>query len=207
VIVRQLLAVISFAVVSLLGASTASRADILWEFSGVGFQDGGTLSGHFTVGTTYCCAVEYNDQFGNQAYHLASTVGSILPGSNYDGPVSGFPTVSPFLSSNYKVVTFYENGGSYNGILLQLTFANPLNIAGPNSIVGGLGGPSFECGIGFDCGGRTPTRYITSEGITTAVPELATWVMMALGFLGVGLVVHRRRTPAFSTSRLKAQKA
>src|SRR6185437_1086057 len=57
--------------------------------------------------------------------------------------------------------------------------------------------PHSKDGIGFDCGGRTPTRYITSEGITTAVPELATWVMMAVGFLGVGLVVHRRRTPAF----------
>jgi hypothetical protein len=190
---RYFFLAISVFFAGLVGLSSASRADVLWEISGVQFQDGGTLSGQFTVGTTYCCAIEYNDQYGNTAYSLTTTGGSILPGSSYNGPVSGFPSISPFLSDGYKVVTFYENGAGYSGILLQLTFANPLNVAGPNSIVGGIPGPSFECGIGWDCGGTTPTRYVYSDGITYAVPEPATWGMMVLGFLGLGFLGYRRR--------------
>jgi hypothetical protein len=178
-----------------VSGAPVAKADVVVNFSGAVFDDGGTLSGMFVVG---CCGIEYNNLFGNTAYSIASTAGTFLnplgyelPASIYSNPVNPFPTDSPQVSNGYKTVDFYSNGNAYAGIFLQLTFANPLNVVGPNSIVSG-----FECGVGFGCPsggpGETPTRYLTSFGVTS-VPEPATWAMMVLGFLGVGFVAYRRK--------------
>lgn len=179
---------------------SAARADITWTFSGAGFDDGGTLSGQFTINVYG--NIEYNNLFGNTDYSIKSTAGSnlnafgyMLPGSVYTGP----PVTQALISSNKETVDFFSNGASYDGIYLELTFANPLNTLGPNSIVSG-----FECGVGFGCPSSapdfTPTRYINSFGVTSAVPEPGTWAMMVLGFLGLGFVAYRRKGRASGSS-------
>ena len=177
------------------GAPVANASAITWTFSGVGFDDGGTLSGQFTVGTDPGSQfIEYNNLWGNTDYSILSTAGSSpnylgyqLPGSVYTGPNNTNPQIDP----TKKTVDFYSNGSSYAGIFLELTFANALTSGGPNSIVSG-----FECGVGWGCpsanSGATPTRYINSVGVTSAVPEPATWAMMILGFLGLGFLGYRR---------------
>lgn len=182
-----------------VGGSPVAKADVLVTFSGAEFDDGGSLSGQFTAGTTYCCAIEYNNLFGNTSYSIQSTAGTHpnslgyeLPGSVYSNPTAPFPTDSPVLSNGYKTVDFYSNGNGYAGIFLQLTFANPLSTAGPNAIVSG-----FECGVGFPCpstgSDAVPTRYLVDFGTVSAVPEPATWVMLLLGFAALGLIANRGR--------------
>jgi hypothetical protein len=186
---------VAAALLFVCGAPVANAAAITWTFSGVGFDDGGTLGGQFTVGTAPGYQfVQYNNLFGNTDYSILSTAGSTpnplgyeLPGSSYTGPNNTNPQIDP----TKKTVDFYANGASYAGIFLEITFANPLTSFGPNSIVSG-----FECGVGWGCpsstSGATPTREITSFGVTSAVPEPSTWAMMILGFLGLGLMGYRR---------------
>ena len=168
----------------------------------MGFDDGGTLSGQFTVGTDPGYQfIQYNNLYGNTDYlDSPSTAGSApngfgyqLPGSSYSGPNN----TNPQIDSSKTTVDFYANGASYAGIFLELTFAHALTAPGPNSIISG-----FECGVGWGCPSGasdvTPTRYIRDFGVTSAVPEPATWAMMILGFLGLGLMGYRRRK--FGTS-------
>ncbi len=207
-LVRSLTLVAAAAGFFACDAPAARAAIVTWAFSGVGFDDGGTASGHFSVySDPSFTAIIYNNA-GGYDYSILSTPGTHtnllgyqLPGSIYSGPQTGFPTDSPSISPSGKTVDFFENGGSYSGIFLQLTFANSLTAPGPNSIVSG-----FECGVGFPCPAgipnSIPTRYINSFGVTSAVPEPATWAMMVLGFLGLGFMAYRRKGSA-SGSRFR----
>ena len=83
---------------------------------------------------------------------------------------------------------------SYQGDL-HLTFADNLNVpVSNNPLVGGFGGPSWECAGSYSCyvpeGGLT--RYIASGSATGSVPELSSWGMMALGFAALGLAGYRK---------------
>ena len=65
----------------LAGASTGAKADIVYVLSGVQFDDGGTLTGSFTLNT-----------YGYlESYNLTSTMGTTINGYSYQspGPVSG----------------------------------------------------------------------------------------------------------------------
>jgi hypothetical protein len=44
----------------------------------------------------------------------------------------------------------------------------------------------------------TVGSYVGNFNIQAPVPEAATWAMMLLGFGGMGLVIRRRRNPAFA---------
>lgn len=183
---RALLIAVVVALGALAAQSRDAKADITWTFSGVGFDDGGTVSGQFTL--NIYGYIEQNSLWGNTNYFIQSTGGLTLPGSTYFGP----PDTQAIIDASKKGVTFYSNDAGYDGIFLHLTFLNPLTAFGPNSIVSG--NVSYECGVGWNCGGTTPTRYVTDVGVTTAVPEPATWAMMIVGFLGVGFVAYRRRS-------------
>jgi hypothetical protein len=197
-LLRNLVLVAAAAGFFAFDAPVARATIVTWSFSGAGFDDGGTVSGRFSVySDPSFTAIIYNNA-GGYDYSILSTPGSHtnllgyqLPGSVYSGPQTGTPVDSPSISPSGKTVDFYENGASYAGIFLQLTFANPLTAPGPNSIVSG-----FECGVGFPCPAgipdSIPTRYINSFGVTSAVPEPATWAMMVLGFLGLGFIAYRR---------------
>ena len=108
--------------VGLFTAPAGNASAITWTFSGVGFDDGGSLKGQFTVGIgPGYAAIEYNNLYGNTVYSIVSTAGSHpnalgyqLPASAYAGPAA----VSPTLDPTHKTVDFYANGASYDGIFL-----------------------------------------------------------------------------------------
>ena len=118
--------------------------------------------------------------------------------------------VGSFGGFHYLPTTSYWRNGTFYIDLepgyfgaLHLQFLSNLGIPSANNpIVGGNLGPSYECVGSWSCyipqGGST--RYIDSGAAATnaggniaAVPEPATWVMMILGFLGIGLAANRRR--------------
>jgi len=136
------------------------------------------------------------------------------------GDVSGTFTINVYgyLENNFSLTTtagggfsgftynasnsFYSNGNFYvdaqPGYVqdLHLAFLDSLLVPNLNNpIVGGSGGPSYECIGSYSCytqpsGGSY--RYI-GTGFASAVPEPATWAMMVLGFLGLGFMAHRRK--------------
>jgi hypothetical protein len=103
-------------------------------------------------------------------------------------------------------VTFFSSTLGYQGTLnLQFTYALTTPRSA-NPILGGFGGPSWECAVGFDCPNvgysGTPIRYANTDGFGSAsagaVPEPATWMMMLAGFAGLGLVGLRRARGAIA---------
>jgi PEP-CTERM motif len=152
------------------GAATSAKADVHYIVSAT-FDDLTTLSGFFDVNI-------YN-QLTN--WDLITT-GGTLPGYEYT-PAS--TSLSGCVGNCFSFNLPIYNGG------LMLTFANPIGSFGPDPIVGG--GPSWE-NLSFTIGGP-PIRYVAVEsGVATGVPEPATWAMMLLGFLGVGLAAYRRKS-------------
>ena len=128
---------------------------------------------------------------------LTTTLGS-LPGNTCTSGQSPGPNIN---NPPDTVVTFQEYvpvGSPRTDDVLQLTFAGTLGL-GNNTLLGGNGGPSWEC-VGFSCpGGDDPTRYVLDSEITVvgtapAVPEPSSWAMMIIGFLGLGWLSYRRAT-------------
>ncbi len=178
---RRTFCTIAVAITAILGGSSLggspAKADIVWTLTNVALDDGGVLNGSFTI-----------DVYGFFAdFNLTTTAGSgAVGGYNYT------PVINGSIDGTKTVVTFNRTG--YFGFL-QLDFANPLTVAAAtDAIVGGIGGPSYEC-AGWSCGGY-PVRYVGTDGFastaTGGVPELATWAMMIVGFGGVALQMRRR---------------
>jgi len=160
---------------SAIGNISGAKADVVWTVDG-SFIGGGDVSGTFTINV-------YGYLENN--FSLTTTAG---------GGFSGFT----YNASN----SFYSNGNFYvdaqPGYVqdLHLAFLDSLLVPNLNNpIVGGSGGPSYECIGSYSCytqpsGGSY--RYI-GTGFASAVPEPATWAMMVLGFLGLGFMAHRRK--------------
>jgi hypothetical protein len=161
-------------------AAAPAKADVTWLVNGA-FDDGGTVSGQFTL-----------DVYGylEDNYDLATTSGSTLPGFTYNAS-----------DSYYSNGAFYIDAQPGYHADLRLTFADTLLVGSSmNPLIGGSPGPSWECSGSYSCylpsGGST--RYIAS-GFASAVPEPSTWAMMLLGFAGLGYAAFRRggnRRPA-----------
>jgi hypothetical protein len=156
--------------------SGPAKADVTWLVNGT-FDDGGTVVGHFTINV-------YG--FLENNYNLLTTAGGTLPGFDYN-PSDANITIATTTNSVDFQINYQQD--------LHLTFAGNLGVpASNNPIVGGSPGPSWECAFSYSCfvpeGGLT--RYIGS-GLATAVPELSTWAMMGLGFVGLGGLAFRRR--------------
>jgi hypothetical protein len=160
------------------GGFSEARANIVWDFD-VTFDDTGTGSGTFTVDT--------DDFLLDGANSATTTAGTTLPGDTYNDTI-----VAPSINNPADdTVTFYSSTHAYAGTLV-LEFAHALTTPGVDPIIGSVGGPSFECAVGFSCGSTTPTRYVLTGSATGVVPEPATWAMMLLGFAGLGFVGYRR---------------
>jgi hypothetical protein len=164
-------AVLAFVLAFFVGGSTASKADVVWNVNAV-FNDGTTLTGTFT--TDVYGFIENN-------YSLTTQAKGAFSGLTYTSADSYFNNGTFFID--------LEPGYHQD---LHLTFLYSLGVANPNNPIVG-GSSSFECQDSFTCylaeGG--PVRFIDS-GFASAVPEPATWAMMLMGFLALGLVGHRR---------------
>jgi len=161
-------------------------ADVTWFVTGT-FDDGGKLSGWFTINV-----------YGYLAgYDLLAAPGSAVTAPLEYTPANSYKnnsTSAPFY------ITAWDKDPAYKGGL-SLTFANPMiTPTAVNPMVVGAGGPSWECRDSWTCpaGGVPVTRYLVDGRASTdqsLAPEPAAWSLMLLGFgaLGVALRASRRR--------------
>jgi hypothetical protein len=177
--------------VALMGAAalpTAANADVTWFVSG-DFDDGGTLSGWFTVNVYGYLS---NFDLKTTAGTAANSDGALLPGFEYTPENSYYSTG--------VVAPFYIDAQPQWQSDLHLNFANTLSHPSYNVINGGS--QSFECNGSYSCflTVDTKTRYLTSG--FAQVPEPATWGLMILGFGAAGAMLRRARSarPAVATA-------
>ena len=168
-----LLGAFALGVAAFAGSATASILN--WELENVQFDDGGQMSGTFSVDTTVGAVT---------AFDITTTAGSILAGFHYD-EATGF-VGGDLLSGNSFIVQDNQQTR-----YIQFDFANPLTSGGVNALLPpppGVGSGSFECN---NC---VLVRNVLAGGDarTIAAPELSTWAMMLLGFVGVGYTSIRR---------------
>jgi len=170
-------------------APTQALADVTWFVTGT-FDDGGKLSGYFTVNV-------YGYLSG---YELLAGAGSTVTSDFEYTPTNSYKNnsvASPFYIVAWDMVPAYKGG-------LMLTFANAFVApAAVNPMVVGASGPSWECRDSWSCpaGGVPVTRYLVDGRASTdesLVPEPSTWGLMLLGFgaLGGALRASRRREAA-----------
>ncbi|OKO86843.1 PEP-CTERM sorting domain-containing protein [Bradyrhizobium sp. AS23.2] len=113
--------------------------------------------------------------------------------------VSNDVVVSPTTPVKFETVitgNFFGGGWTFTDGVHTLvggffSGSNPLVDIGAFSYAPGLYNYVFSY-TAFVSPGGAETRG-GFEGTITAVPEPATWAMMTLGFLGLGLIAYRRR--------------
>ena len=158
-------------------AASEAKADTIWTLNNVELSDNTYLNGSFAINV-----YGYFDK-----WNLTTTTGT-LNGYTYT------PVINASINNpTDTVVTFYA--GTYEGYL-TLEFQNSLSIAAAtNSIIGGSGGPSYEC-YGWGCPNSGPIRYVDAgQSATLATPlPAAVWLVGSAlaGLLGFGV---RRRIP------------
>ena len=169
------MAVISAALM-VVGAS-AANADVIWTVSG-NFNDGGALSGTFNI-----------NQYGYlDGYSLVTTAGSINPGFTYTPADSYFANGAFYVDAQPNYISD-----------LHLTFQDNLSLAeASNPIIGGLGGPSWECDGSYSCylPADGQTRYITNGFASTPVPEPITLTLFGAGLAGTAAIRRRKKKAA-----------
>lgn len=109
-------------------------------------------------------------------------------------------------------ITGYGNVGPYSGVQFPLvgvfggpTLTTPWSIfviGSADTVVAPAGATELYLGLPDALGFNNPPGYYNDNtgGFTvevTAVPEPSTWLMMIMGFLGLGLVGYRRRETTF----------
>jgi hypothetical protein len=124
-----LLGAFALGLAAVAGPATASILN--WKLENVQFNDGGQMSGAFSVDTTDGAVT---------AFDITTTTGSVLAGFHYDG-ATGFAG-GDLLSGNSFIIQ--DNAQDR---YIQFDFANPLTSGGVNSLLPPLaaGSGSFEC--------------------------------------------------------------
>jgi len=170
---KLLLTGMAAAAAILAGSNSASAATYLVK--GV-FDDGTHFSGTFDV-----------NSYGYLESANITTVAGTLPGFDYVW-VHGDRSGSNNYASNGQNYVAFSPGyfGDFN-----LQFQSDL-AGGPDPIVGGTPGLSFECADSWGCPDAGEIRYVAS-GFATPVPEPATWAMLLLGFGGLGAAMRNQR--------------
>jgi hypothetical protein len=160
---KRLLSTLSLVLV--LAAGTAS-ANIIFSFSGVTFDDGGTLTGTFTTDDTMSLVIGF----------VIDTQGPVI-GTEYNPGVGG----CGFALGANPFVLGCGNGDE----ALQITFVGPLGGHGATIEVGP---GSFERSLNFDY-----RRYITAGRVVSDIPEPSTIWLLAIAGLGLLTSLPRRR--------------
>lgn len=175
------IAALGILILGLGGFSTCAKADVMYIVNG-SFDDGTTLTGSFLV-----------NQYGFLSDWDLKTTNGIVGAYEYT-------PATTFTSDCDGNCIFFGNvlPAAYDGGL-QLTFANPLGSAALDPIIGGSGGPSWQ-NLSFTAL-APPIRFI-EDGVAAAVPEASTWAMLLLGFLGIGVLAHRRKSSGAGAFRL-----
>jgi len=178
-------AVASAALIGLAANAPGARADVTWVFNDVGLSDGGTLAGSFTL----------NDFGMLSGWDLTTTAGSSGVGAYTYTPglFNGMVNLTHDELVLWRMTPMAYDGG------LQLAFSGSLFGSGTvDSLIGGVGGPSVECG-NWNCTAGPERFALGGEAIdaVSAIPEPATWTMMLLGIGATGFYI-RRRSPRLS---------
>jgi len=169
-----------------------------YTLSGVPLTDGGLLNGTFTIlggGIAHPPWTPYT-------YSLTTTGGS-LPAEAYDYPNDNAAQAIPY--GNPITLEFFSTsflGQAYSEVL-HLVFSGDLSLGGV-SLLGGDGGPSWECINSFTCpfSGNLPDFGVRYVGAPRAEAEiaLATPLPPALFLFGTALagmgLLGRRRKPS-----------
>jgi hypothetical protein len=152
---KQLLSAVFAA---LILAAGPAPANIVFSFSDVTFDDGGTLTGSFTTDDTMSFVVSF----------VIDTRGPVI-GTEYNpgGGGCGFA-----LGTNP-----FHLGCGNGDEALQIAFSGPLSARGATIDIGSA---SFERSLNFDY-----LRYITGGRVVSDVPEPSTIALLAISVLGL----------------------
>lgn len=171
----------AIAIVSWLSAGSAANA-ITVTFTNVPLSDGGVLNGSFSTNV-----------YGQVGPWNLVTSGGTLPSETYA------PSINEISAPAWNTPITLDFFANTYAIELQLTFTGDVN-GGNVSLVGGLGGPSFEC---FNWSCQDGKRYILATDLGNDVaftPLPATWLFMLSGLLGLGAIVRYRAKPALAAA-------
>jgi hypothetical protein len=183
------------AILSSIFAPSVAPAKILTYTVKSFFNDGGSLSVDFSFDPSTYDPTTFLQPFATN-WGFVTTPGTILPGATYT-PANGgvcdgclFEEFTPYGTIyNVDFISFDPNliSAEYE---LYLAFS-------PLAFSGLLSGQDVvplntEAGWSVECAECNPYRSIEAGAIAVLVPEPATWVMMLLGFAGLGYTGYRQ---------------
>lgn len=179
---RVLGALAVFATLASAAIPQANATTISWTLSpDIPLSDGGTLNGFF--------GIIAESGFSNGTNWDLKTAGGL---TNFS---MDYTAVINAINPNVLTVQFVAPDPAYSS-LLQLTFLYSLIIPRlDNPIVGGLGGPSFEC-EGFSCT-EANTRFVNRDaGFANASPLPGALPLFLSGGGAIGFLAWRRKRKA-----------
>ena len=159
---------------------SATASTITWVLSpNIQLSDGGTLNGYFTLNS-------YGYLNGN-SFELTTAGGSTHFNQDYKSTINA-------SDPNTLTVEFFAPNPAYSSSLTLVFKYSLLTPSLDNPIVGGAGGPSYEC-EGFSCNGND-IRYVESGYAFDPTPIPAALPLFVSGLGALGLLGWRRKRKA-----------